>query len=342
LERALTDHTPHPAVATSVSAHHRRTGQLPPGLATRFLGTAAGSLSAALLRENRVTLAADVARLGDPVRGEQIFRRPAAACAACHAIGSAGPTLGPNLAALGSATDTSYIVDSILEPSKAIAEHYETTQISLRDGTVRVGVIAAKGEREVVLRDPVDRGQEIRIPVESIREIKTLDSLMPVGLADQLQSRQEFLDLSRFITLLGRSGPYANDESPVIRKWRIAAATAPLPLTEEHPSWTTEYSYVSGELRASVVGPSKPFDGRGHVQVQVAGAVLLKLNSTSGLRLWIDGREVTDFAAPIALGRGRVALTFRVDPSQRGGTGLRVELAPAPGSPVKLQPVGGL
>jgi putative heme-binding domain-containing protein len=342
LAQALSDRTIHPNVAASVSAHHRQTGQLPPGLAARFLGTVSSSLSATLLRENLAALAADVDRLGDPVRGEQIFRRPASACTACHAIGSAGPTLGPNLAALGSATDTNYIIDSILEPSKAIAEHYETTQISLRDGTVRVGVIAAKGEREIVLRDPVDRGQESRIPVESIRETKTLDSLMPAGLADQLLSRQEFLDLARFITLLGRPGPYANDESPVIRKWRVAAATAPLPPFDEHPSWATEYSYVSGELRATGVEPSKPFDARGHVQVQVAGAVLLKLNSTTGLRLWVDGREVTDFAAPIALGRGRAALTFRIDSSRRGATGLRVELTPAPGSPAKFQPVGGL
>ncbi len=341
LERALASSTPHPAVAAAVSAHHRRTGQLPPALAERFLGKAAGSMSAALLRENRAALAADVGRLGDPVRGEQIFRRPAAACAACHAIGSAGPTLGPNLAALGSATDTNYVIDSILEPNKAIAEHYETTMITTRDGTVRVGVIAAKGEREIVLRDPVDRGRETRIPVESVRETKTMDSLMPAGLADQLQSRQEFLDLTRFITLLGRPGPYANDESPVIRKWRIAAAKAPLPPSDEHPSWTTEYSYVSGELRASSVEPGQPFDARGHVRVQVTGAVLLKLNAAAGLRLWVDGREVTDFAAPIALGRGRAAFTFRVDPSQRGATGLRVELAPAPGSPAKFQPVGG-
>lgn len=341
LERALTSCTPHPAVAASVTAHHRRTGKLPPALAERFLGPAEGSLSAALLRENRAALAADIDRLGDPVRGEQIFRRPSAACAICHAVGSAGPTLGPNLAALGSATDTNYIIDSILEPSKAIAEHYETTQISLRDGTVRVGVIAAKGEREIVIRDPADRGQEIRIPVELVREIKTLESLMPAGLADQLQSRQEFLDLSRFITLLGRPGPYANDERPVIRKWRIAAATAALPPSDEHPSWTTEYSYVSGELLASSVEPLNPFDARGHVQVQVAGAVLLKLNSATGLRLWIEGREIMDFAAPIMLGRGQAALTFRVDTLRRGPTGLRVELAPAPSSPIKFQPVGG-
>jgi putative heme-binding domain-containing protein len=242
---------------------------------------------------------------------------------------------------VGAAAETGYVVDSILEPNKAIAEHYETTLVATRDGTVRVGVIATKGEREIVLRDPADGGKETRIPVETIREMKTMDSLMPAGLADQLQSRQEFLDLSRFVSLLGRPGAYANDESPVIRRWRVAAATAALPPSDEHPSWTTEYSYVSGELLASSVEPLNPFDARGHVQVQVAGAVLLKLNSATGLRLWIEGREIMDFNAPIMLGRGQAALTFRVDTLRRGPTGLRVELAPAPSSPIKFQPVGG-
>jgi len=78
------------------------------------------------------------------------------------------------------------------------------------------------------------------------------------------------------------------------------------------------------------------------VIVRVAGAVGLKLNRTTGLRLWIDGREITDLSAPIELGRGRQALTFRIDPAQRGDVGLRVELAAAPGSPAKFQPEGGI
>ncbi|MSU49411.1 MAG: dehydrogenase [Opitutus sp.] len=342
LEQALASRTPHPAVAAAVSEFHRRTGQLPSALALRFLVTVEGSLSAALLRENRPALTADVERLGDPVRGERIFRRPTAACVACHAIGPVGPAIGPNLAAVGAAAETSYVVEAILEPNKSIAEHYETTMISTRDDSVRVGVIVAKGEREIVLRDPTDGGKEVRIPVETIRETKTMDSLMPAGLADQLQSRQEFLDLARFVSLLGRPGPYANDESPVIRKWRVAAAQNPVPPSDEAASWTTEYSYVSGELLISSVDAAKPIYARGYVQVQVAGAVQLKLNTAAGLNLWIDGRKITDLSAPIALGRGRAALTFRVDPSQRGAAGLRVELTSAPGSPAKFQPEGGL
>jgi len=342
LERALANRTPHPAVAAAVSEFHRRTGQLPSALAQRFQITVAGSLSAALLRENREALTADVERLGDPVRGEEIYRRPALACVACHAIGPVGPAIGPNLAAVGAAAETSYVVEAILEPNKSIAEHYENTLISTRDGRVRVGVITAKGEREIVLRDSAEAGKEVRIPVEAIRETKTIDSLMPAGLADQLQSRQEFLDLSRFVSLLGRPGPYANDESPVIRRWRVAAVNGPVPPSDEDASWKTEYSYVQGELLVSSVESGKPVYARGHVQVQVAGAVLLKLNSAVGLQLWVEGREITDFSAPITLGRGQAALTFRVDPSRSRAVGLRVELAAAPHSPVKFQPVGGI
>jgi putative heme-binding domain-containing protein len=342
LEQALASRTPHPKVAAAVAEAHRRSGQLPAALAKRFQVAVAGSLSAALLQENRPALTADVERLGDPARGERIFRRPAAACTACHAIGPVGPAIGPNLVAVGAGAETSYVVEAILEPNKSIAEHYETAMITTYDGTVRVGVIAARGEQEIVLRDSTDAGKEVRIPVATIRETKTMDSLMPAGLADQLQSRQEFLDLARFVSLLGRPGAYANDESPVIRKWRIAAAQNPVPPSDDAATWTTEYSYVSGELPVSSVDSAPPVYARGYVHVQVAGAVQLKLNTAAGLRLWIDGREITDLSAPIPLGRGRAALTFRIDPSRRGPAGLRVELAPGPGSPVKFQPEGGL
>ena len=339
LEQALAGHPPHPAVVSAISEFHRRTGRLPASLAERFQLSTPGSLSTALLREPRPALTADVERLGDPVRGERIFRRPALACVGCHAIGPVGPAIGPNLVAVGAAAETSYIVEAILEPNKSIAEHYETAMITTRDGAVRVGVIIARGEKEIALRDPADGGREIRIPVATIRETKTMDSLMPAGLADQLRSRQEFLDLARFVSQLGRPGAYANDESPVIRKWRVAAAPGTAPPPADDASWSTEYSLVNGDLPPPEAGAA--FFARGHVLVRVAGAVSLKLNRAAGLRLWIAGREITDLSAPIELGRGRQALTFRVEQSQRGGIGLRVELAAAPGSPAKFQPEGG-
>ena len=56
------------------------------------VATRSGSLSEALLAEDIDALTADVEKLGDPARGESVYRRKAVACMSCHAIGSAGPS----------------------------------------------------------------------------------------------------------------------------------------------------------------------------------------------------------------------------------------------------------
>ena len=77
---------------TSVSRFHRDTGLLPDSLAEMFHpSTTSGSLSADLLAEDLDALTADVEKLGDPARGELVYRRKNVACTRCHAIGSAGP-----------------------------------------------------------------------------------------------------------------------------------------------------------------------------------------------------------------------------------------------------------
>ena len=89
------------------------------------------------------------------------------------------------------------------------------------------------------------------------------------------------------------------------------------------------------------IGVVQLLSGRAFVNVQVAGSVRLILNGTTGLRLWIEGKEIADLAVPVDLGRGRRAFTFAIDRSKRGEAGLRVEFAAVPGSPAKVQPEGG-
>ena len=71
---------------------------------------------------------------------------------------------------------------------------------------------------------------------------------MPASLADQLQNRSEFLDLAKFVSLLGKPGEYANDESPVLRKWRVISASEIGDLSDDDKDWLHAYSKVSGEL----------------------------------------------------------------------------------------------
>lgn len=342
LSAKLKGATLHPAVTSRVMDFHRTTGQLPKTLASLFL-PATNSLSALLIAENQNSLTADVIKLGDPHRGETIYRRKSLACTSCHAIGPAGPSIGPNLVAVGAAATAEYMVESILKPNAAIAEHYENRLFTLNDGTVQMGVITFKSEAEVMVRDSAQGGREIRLPAANILKEQAVPSLMPAGLADQLQSRQEFLDLANFLSVLGRPGEFANDESPVLRKWRIASRAPETETPANISAWVPSYSKVSGILPDSELHLfGEQVFARSFLDVITAGAVALEINQPKGLQLWVGDKEILDLAAPITLPKGRATFTFAIDRTERGDIGLRVEIKAAPNSPAKFQPEGGM
>lgn len=334
----------HPEVASRVSEFHRTTGQFPKSLVPFFASSdaSAGSLSAKLIAEDQDKLTADVEKLGDPHRGEMIYRRKALACTACHAVGLAGPAIGPNLVAVGAAASAEYMVESILKPNAAIAEHYENRLFTLADGTVQMGVITFKSEKEIVVRDSAQGGKEVRIPAADIAREQVVPSLMPAGLADQLKSRQEFLDLSKFLSVLGRPGDFANDESPVLRKWRIAGGAVDADV-KEIATWMPAYSKVDGSLPDVELNPlGDHVFVRSVVNILVAGPVTLDIESTTGIRVWNNDTEIKDLSAPIDFAKGKATLTFAIDRTSRGEKGLRVELKSTAGSPAKYQPEGGM
>ena len=340
LSDALQETRLHPAVMASVSKFHRDTGLLSDGLAELFRGsTSSASLSVDLLAEDIDALAADVEKLGDPARGELIYRRANVACTRCHAVGSAGPAIGPNLVAVGAAAKTKYLVQSILDPNAAIAEHYETRTFLLASGKVQTGIVAFRNESEVVIHDSAQLGKEVRLAVDEIEDEIPAKSLMPAGLADQLRSRSEFLDLVRFVSVLGKPGEYKNDESPVIRKWRVISAAYISDLSDDDAGWLPAYSKVSGVLPPEDFPAGKTLFVRGFVNVLVAGKMRLEINSIDGITLWVDGKLVNDLAAPIPLDKGRRTFTFGFDPARRE-LGLRVELE-AMDAQVRVQPEGG-
>ncbi len=330
----------HPEAVSKVAAFHRRTGQLPRQLARLFVPTRPQSLTQRLKRENREQLTADVIQHGNPERGELVFRRQSSACAVCHGIGAVGPAIGPNLVAVGAAADPSYMVESILEPNKSIAEHYENVQLTLNDGTVQSGVITHKSDKEIVLRDSVNVGREIHVSLSTVSRQRTMASLMPEGLADQLESRQEFLDLAKFLSVLGRPGKFANNEAPFIRKWQFASGEPGL-VPDETAFWMPVYSKVNGVLPLEDLGSEDTIYVRGFVNVLAAGRFKLELNDLEGLRLWVDGNEIEDLTAPIPATRGRKILTFAIDRKVRDKAGLSALLTAADRS-ARFKPEGGI
>src|SRR5271156_5944279 len=163
---------------------------------------AAGMIEPQLRGEDPAALAGEARRLGDIRRGALVFYQPALTCARCHVTEGAGAAapLGPDLSAIGKNVPDVELVESILDPSKVIKKGYETNTIVTDDGRTVTGLLLEERADAVVLRDPRQDGKAITIAKGRIEQRSNRGpSLMPAGLMNALTSRQQFLDLVRYL-----------------------------------------------------------------------------------------------------------------------------------------------
>ena len=138
---------------------------------------------------------------GDPDRGKGVFSG-AAQCSRCHVCEGEGRAFGPELSGVGRKYPPAQLLDQILNPSKVIAQGYQTRNLSLADGTELSGFVISRTEGSLVLRDETLTDHVIPLKqIESLRDSAL--SVMPEGLLAPL-TPQEAADLLAF---LERSAP---------------------------------------------------------------------------------------------------------------------------------------
>jgi putative heme-binding domain-containing protein len=270
-------------------------------------------------------LVADVQSKGDAARGEQIFRRADTACFRCHSIAGAGGQLAPDLVSAGSAP-VDYLIDSILQPSKAIKEGYHALIVETKDGDQITGIKVRQTDQDLILRDAVQ--DEIVIPLNQIKgKPRQAASMMPAGLADPL-TRQELVDLVRFLSELGRPGPYAVGTHQLARRYQ-SLEPAPANVKPGEPLnipaatvWMQAYAQVSGVLPASPA----PRLARAEINITTPGPVRLKL-SPAPSAIWIDNQpESVSETVSANLTRGTHAITVLT----AAGAPVEIELLDTP------------
>jgi putative heme-binding domain-containing protein len=317
------------------------------------------TMSHALSTDEMKQMIAEVAKHGDPVRGEVIYRRKDMVCQKCHALAGAGGQVGPDLTGIGASAQVDYIIESILLPSKAIKENYHSLNIATKDGRLISGIPVRQTERELVLRDADDR--EITIPAKDIEAKEQGGSLMPEGLADML-TRSELVDLVRFLSELGKVGQYSPSKARVVRRWKVLemnshawgrlASTLFDAAAGDDPLfvWSPAYSTLAGSLPTDEL-PRFSAHGnwndtvflRFELDVSTAGKVKVLLNSKQALipNLWVDGGKVdVQDAVLLNLNEGLHTITLAVQPHPRTDPP-RIELADIPGSPARVRIVNG-
>ena len=295
---------------------------------------------------------------GDPARGEVIFRRKDQLCFKCHAIGGAGGRVGPDLVSLGASAQVDYLIDSLLNPNKAVKENYHSLVVATDEGRIYTGIKVRQTDRELILRDAEDR--DIAIPLASIEQQAPGGSLMPAGLSDNL-TRGELIDLVRFLSELGKvDSQYSISQARYVRRYQVVEPTREAiqllrrtsfqNMTGNHPEiqWTARYSTVAGTLPLadipSLTDPNRSGSFgfvRMEFSVSTAGKAILKWNSTAGLTAWLDGvpLNLAD-EAEVDFTRGRRRLVLAVNMDQRKEP-IQCELIDVPGSPAQVQIVSG-
>ena len=91
------------------------------------------TLHSRLVAEGTAALAEAARERGDAVRGAILFPQRKIDCVKCHAAGGRA-LLGPDLTTLGADVTDSYLVESLLDPSKVIKKGYETVRVSTSAG----------------------------------------------------------------------------------------------------------------------------------------------------------------------------------------------------------------
>lgn len=296
---------------------------------TRGSGIDEGEVS--LTEAELKQMAADVVK-GDPVRGEAIYRRKELSCVACHSIGGSGGKVGPDMTSIGASAPVDYLIESVWFPNKKVKEGFNAVMIETKDGQEFSGVLVRENTEQVVLRDAT--GREITVAKNDIsdRRIGTL-SLMPAGLIDSL-SPQERIDLFRFLSELGKPGPFDATKGNVARTWRVRPGIHTLEQFGEDRfvssdlngrEWVPLFANVDGSLPAARLTegtiPGKYLGVVGlyaatQLQVPQAGAVTLKF-AEAPEAVWVDGKSQKPGESLTAdLSEGAHAIVVRLDPKK--------------------------
>ena len=143
---------------------------------------------------------------GSSRRGQQIFNNSTAAqCKNCHTTNGKGGLLGPDLSAIGKKYERAALLETILQPSKAISHEYVPYLVETKDGRVFVGHMVSKDEQGAVLMDA--QSKTIRIPGDNIASITEQRlSLMPELVLRDVTA-QDAADLLAYMMTLQASQP---------------------------------------------------------------------------------------------------------------------------------------
>lgn len=286
--------------------------------------------------------AAILALKADARRGEQIFNQSSAAqCKNCHRVHNVGGQVGPDLSQIGKKYERATLLETVLDPSKAIAPEFIPYLLETDGGQVYVGLIVEKTDKHIVLKDA--KGQVVEVPADEVAALEPQKKSIMPELVLRDVTAQDAADLLAYMTSL-KQGNLPVERFRVLGPFRQAGKQG-----IEH-DFGPEKSLAMPDLNASFAGADSkpchweivetdrtlgypavnqveydqkrglPAEGVTNYFLVFADAdadhdATLLLGSDDSCRVWVNGERVHDYRGSRAVGQADDRISTRL----RGG-----------------------
>jgi putative membrane-bound dehydrogenase-like protein len=262
-------------------------------------------------------------------------------CLKCHSIRGVGGNVGPDLSVIGKKASRENLFESILFPSKAIADQYLTWVIETKAGLSLTGLLVGETPDQLTLRDA--NGKDTVIPKKDVEaRAKSPNSLMPSDLLGYM-TEDDLVDVVEYLISLKAPaltvdywhilGPFDNGDGDAGME-RPFAPEKVIDLKGQYPgksgtvAWRTvkpdEKGYV--DLQAFLAGESDNVVSYLYREVESPAEqeALVLLGTDDCAKLWVNGRLVytnmrhraaapEEDAVRVPLKRGRNAFLLKIN-----------------------------
>jgi putative heme-binding domain-containing protein len=254
-------------------------------------------------------------RTGDPKRGERVLAasiKNEAQCLRCHMVRGVGGNIGPDLSMIGKKASKENLFESILIPSKAIADQFIQWKVNTLDGKAVTGLLVAENETGLTLRDANGKDHTFATKDLDGPKQKSLTSLMPDNLVAAL-TEGELIDLVEYLLTLKTAsltpdswhvlGPFANDamDSALDRAYDVESLkaidlTRPVKGPNGALRWTQVHVTSTGylDLMAYYAGKSAMSMSYAYRVIESPadqdGVILF--GNDDGAKVWVNGEKV--------------------------------------------------
>jgi putative membrane-bound dehydrogenase-like protein len=124
---------------------------------------------------------------GDVEKGRQLFKQQS--CINCHTFANGQQPKGPHLVDIGKRYKRAELIESIVQPSKKIAQGFDTWAFAMADGKIHTGFVVLESAETVTLRDATGISRDL-IQDDIDERVKQEISMMPQGIVGNLTPEQ--------------------------------------------------------------------------------------------------------------------------------------------------------